>query len=295
MNVLISGGSGFIGQKLTDLLSKDQHHVHILSRSQRKSKNPYVTYLKWNGKEMPLGIGLYDVVVNLAGVGIADQRWTEAYKFKIRESRIDPTRACVTYINTVQRPPKVFISASAVGYYGGENDQRTNESASAGDDFLAEISKEWESIALEANCRTVLARFGVVLGNEGGAFPLMETAYNFFLGGRLGSGEQGFSWVHIDDVVHAMRFAIDHASIAGPINVTSPNIVSQKVFSRELGKALNRPDPFWVPKFVLDMMLGSRSILLLGGQWAVPEKLRKHGYSFKFPELGEALKDLTSE
>lgn len=295
MIILIAGGSGFIGQKLTESFTKDQHHVHILSRSERKAKNPYVTYLKWNGKEMPLGIGLYDVIINLAGVGIADQRWTEAYKFKIRESRIDPTRACVTYINKSQRPPRVFISASAVGFYGGANEEQTDEKAPPGNDFLANVSKEWESIASEAKCRTVMARFGVVLGNEGGAFPLMETAYRFFLGGKFGNGEQGFSWVHIDDVVGAIRFAIDQDTVSGPMNVTSPRIVSQKIFSHHLGKSLGRPDPFWIPKFMLDLTFGERGIILWGGQWAVPKKLEEAGYNFQYPELSDALNHLVDE
>ncbi len=292
MNILITGGTGFIGGKLVQSLAKDQHTLTILTRSDRTSKNQYISYRTWDGKKMPPAIGLYDVVINLAGAGIADERWSETRKQLILSSRVDVTKACVDYINASPKPPQAFISGSAVGYYGGNAEGEKTEDSPAGEDFLAEVCVKWEEAALKAQCRTVLLRTGVVLGNNGGAFPLMSTAYKFFLGGKFGSGRQGFPWIHIDDEVDAIRFCIDQSELEGPVNLAAPEIVDQKTFSHQLGKALNRPDPFIVPKFMLDAVFGQRSVLFWGGQKVVPQKLKQHGFTFKYPELTPALQSL---
>ena len=292
MKILITGGTGFIGRKLVKSFTEEEHQVTILSRSNRSSGNRHVDYRKWDGKKMPPAIGLYDVVINLAGASIADGRWTAEYKQKIRDSRVWATQACVDYINASPNPPKVFISASAIGYYGGLRKEETTESATAGEDFLGKTCKAWEDTALAANCRTVLPRIGLVLGNEGGAFPILTTIYNWCLGGRLASGEQGYSWVHVEDVIGVIRYSIEHEQLEGPVNTVAPEIITQKQFSRALGKAMGRPDPFITPKFLLDLVFGEKSILFWGGQWAVPKKLSESNYPFKFSQLASALNDL---
>lgn len=292
MNILIAGGSGFIGQALAKSFTDEEHLVTILSRSKRESKNRYLTYLQWNGKEMPQGIGLYDVIINLSGVGIGDKRWSEAYKFKLKESRINSTQACVNYINRSPRPPKIFVNASGVGFYGGSNMEKLDEAGAPGHDFLGKLSQEWEEVAAKAQVRTVMTRFGLVLGNDGGIFPLIAAAYNFFLGGQFASGKQGYAWIHIEDVVGAIKFCIEQESIEGPVNFVGPELVNQKTFSRKLAKSLNRPDIWIVPKFFLQLVLGERSVLLWGGQYAVPGKLSRHNYPYKFPTLSEAFEDL---
>ncbi|MEM6766673.1 MAG: TIGR01777 family oxidoreductase [Bacteroidota bacterium] len=292
MNILITGGTGFIGQALTKAFTEKQWQVTILSRSARSSPNRYVSYLEWDGKKMPLGMGMYDIVINLAGASIAEKTWSDTYKQVLRDSRIQATQACVEYINRAIQKPKLFISASAIGYYGGAREEKTPESATAGEDFLADLSKEWEEVSRKAKCRVVNPRISVVLGNEGGAFPLMATAYNFFVGGKLGSGEQGFSWIHIQDLVQAFLFFIENTEVEGPINLSAPELVNQLAFSASLANALGRPDIVPAPKFMLKLLFGERSILFWGGQWAVPEKLQEAGFRYDFPELEGALGDL---
>jgi uncharacterized protein (TIGR01777 family) len=292
MNYLITGGTGFIGTHLVKSLTGDGHQVTILSRSEKESKDRLISYRQWDGKKMPLGIGLYDGVINLAGAGIADKGWSDDRKKVILESRVNATRACVDYINKSNRKPKVFLSASAVGIYGGDRREKTPEDARAGDDFLAEVCKKWEETALQANCRTVLPRIGIVLGKGGGALEQMKTPYKMWLGGRYGDGKQGFSWIHINDIVGAMRFALENEAVEGPLNLASPGLVNQAEFSEKLAFSLNVMDLMVVPKFALKMIFGERSILFWGGQNAVPEKLQELGYAFSFPELKPALEDL---
>ncbi|MEM6263603.1 MAG: TIGR01777 family oxidoreductase [Bacteroidota bacterium] len=292
MNVLITGGSGFIGSHLVESLTNDQHQVTILSRSERTSNNRYISYRKWDGTKMPVALGLFDVVVNFAGASIAGSRWTDSYKKLVRSSRVDATRACVEFINKSPRPPKLFISASAVGYYGASPAGRMTEDTPAGNDFLGEVSKEWEEVSHEARIRTVNPRIGVVLGKEGGALPKMVTPYKFFLGGTFGGGDQPFPWIHIEDIVGAMRFFMEKESVTGPVNLTSPEIVDQSTFSGKLAAVLGVMEFMKVPEFALKMLMGEQAVLLTGGQGAVPDKLLSWGYEFKHPNLKEALVDL---
>ena len=249
MKILITGGTGFLGRKLVKSLTDDEHQVTILSRSNRTSGNRFVDYRKWDGKKMPAAIGLYDVVVNLAGASIADGRWSPEYKEKIRDSRVWATQACVDYINASPNPPNVFISASAVGIYGGMREEETSESAEPGTDFMAKICEEWEDTALQATCRTVLPRIGLVLGNEGGALPVLTTIYGWCLGGRLASGKQGYSWIHVDDVIGIIRYAIENENLEGPVNTVAPGIVNQKIFPVRWAKPCIAQTPLLRPNF----------------------------------------------
>ncbi|GAB4418014.1 MAG: TIGR01777 family oxidoreductase [Bacteroidia bacterium] len=289
MKVLITGGSGFIGQYLVPALLQGGHEVAVLSRSARKSQTPHLTYLAWNGQEMPLGIGIYDVVINLAGASIAGSRWTEAYKREILDSRIAATRACVQYINRSPSPPQVFISSSAVGYYGFDARGPVAEDAPAGQDFAAQVAQQWEAEAFKARCRTVALRIAVVLGKGGGALDKMLPIYRWYLGGRFGSGKQGFPWIHIDDVVGIIQWLMSNEAVSGPVNVAAPEQVDQAAFSRALARAAGTADPFVIPAFALHLLFGEQAVLFTGGQHIVPRQLQTHGYAFAYPALAPAL------
>jgi uncharacterized protein (TIGR01777 family) len=294
MNILIAGGTGFIGQNLIEKLVKAKHTVMVLSRSAKTSNNPFVTYRQWNGKEMPLAIGLYDVVINLAGASIAEKKWTDEYKQELRESRLLATEACVKYINGNIKKPQVFLNASAIGYYGGDAPNEANEETAAGTDFMATLCKDWEVAAQKASCRTVLMRIAVVLGKEGGAIKEMLPIYKMGLGGKFASGNQGWSWIHIEDLTNAMIWLMEKTEISGPVNLTSPKWETQLSFSRALAKAVHRPHIFIVPKFGLKLIFGERAILFWGGQKVVPKRLLESGFKFQYGEMTAALKSLVS-
>lgn len=292
MNILIAGGTGFIGKRLIEKLVKEKHSIMVLSRSEKSSDNPFISYRKWNGKEMPLAIGLYDVVINLVGASIAEKKWTDEYKQELRESRLNATAACVKYINSSIKKPKVFLNASAIGYYGGEAEQEANENSPAGTDFMATLCKDWEEAAKASTCRTVLMRISVVLGKEGGAIKEMLPIYRMGLGGRFATGAQGWSWIHIEDLTSAMIFLMENADIQGAANLAAPKWETQLSFSRALAKAVNSPHIFVVPKFALKMIFGERGVLFWGGQKVVPKKLIENGFKFQYGELEKALKSL---
>lgn len=294
MNILITGGSGFIGTKLTESFTADGHQVSILSRSARKSENRLVSYLQWDGKSFPLATGIFDVIINLAGASIAGGKWTDNYKKEILKSRLDTTQACVNFINKSNRPPKVFVSASAIGFYGGFPEEIKTEEDGPGDDFLGDVCKQWEDASQTTKCRVVNPRIGIVLGLEGGAYPQMVTPYKFWLGGRFASGKQGFSWVHIDDIAGAIRFAVDNETVQGPVNLVAPNWVDQATFSEKLAHSLGVMDLMIVPKFGLQLIFGEKSIILWGGQKVLAKKLEELGYNFKYPDLEAALAQLNA-
>ncbi|MEL7529882.1 MAG: TIGR01777 family oxidoreductase [Bacteroidota bacterium] len=290
MKILITGGTGFIGSKLVPQLLAQGHEVGILTRSKKHtSDHPALTYLQWNGKSMPTGIGLYEAVINLAGASIAGAKWTDEQKEKILQSRVKATRACVEYINRSPSPPKVFLSASAVGYYGVEHKEEIDESAGPGKDFAAEVCRVWEEEANKANCRTIITRIGIVLGKDGGALEKMLPVYKMYLGGRFASGKQGFPWVHIDDIVKSMSFLLNHESASGPFNLTGPELISQGKFSNKLAEALGTKDLFVVPAFMLKLMFGEQAVLFIGGQYPKPQQLESLGYEFDYPQASEAL------
>jgi uncharacterized protein (TIGR01777 family) len=229
-------------------------------------------------------------VINLAGESIAPKRWTVERKRVLRASRIDPTRALVAAISRSAQPPTVLANASAVGYYGDRGDAIANEADPPGGDFLARLVIDWEAAAQEAATRVALFRMGVVLGPRGGALSQLAMPFRFFVGGPIGSGRQWFPWVHIDDVVSAFRFALDHQEVEGPLNVTSPQPVRNREFARAVGQALHRPSWLPVPAFALRIALGELGTTLLGSQRVLPEKLARAGYIFQQPQLRPALR-----
>jgi hypothetical protein len=292
MYILIAGGTGFLGSHIISSFRKDGHSVTVLSRKVRESGDPGLRYAQWDGKHIPEDLGLFDIVINLSGAGIADKRWTKKYKAEIIESRVETSRAFVQFINQCNPAPQVFINASAVGYYGGNRAEEADEFSRSGRDFMAEVCKKWELAAAGANCRTLLLRFSVVLGKEGGALPIMARIYRLGLGARFASGMQGYSWIHVADVVKSIRFLIDQPEVSGPVNLAAPQIMTQIRFHRTLTKVMGKRDFWRIPKFALQWIFGERAILFWGGQKAIPRKLQTARYEFEYPSLLPALENL---
>lgn len=301
MNILITGGTGFIGIPLSRELRNAGHHVVVSSRRQSDSKE----ILTWSPPALIPSdvISKFDAIINLAGEKIAPARWTEEKKKRILSSRIDSTRALVESIKKIPpdllpekggfNKPEVLISASAIGYYGPHGDEYVTEETPPASDFLADVCVTWEEEALRAQelgVRVVLIRIGGVLDSDGGALPTMAIPFKFFVGGPIGSGKQWFSWIHRDDVVGIIKFALENNRVSGPVNATAPYPVTNKEFSSSLGKALKRPSCFAVPAFVVKLTLGELGGVLLTGQRVLPEKILKAGYKFKYTDVNEALK-----
>ena len=308
MRVIITGGSGLIGRALTDSLAGDGHEVIILSRSPQKVTNlpKGARAEKWDARSAEgwgeLADGA-DAIVNLAGAnllgdGLIPQRWTNARKRILADSRVNAGKAIVAAVEAAKAKPKVVIQSSAVGYYGVQQDQKITEEQPAGDDYLARLCIDWENSteAVEGmGVRRAIIRTGLPLTNEGGVFPLMKLPYIFFSGGRLGSGKQYYSWLHMQDQVLAMRFLIDNEEASGPFNLTAPEPLSQNDFGKTIGHIMRRPHWFPVPAFMMQLGLGEAAMVVLEGQRVLPEALRAAGFGFKYPELEGAVRDLLNK
>jgi uncharacterized protein (TIGR01777 family) len=291
MKVLVIGGSGFIGSALTRELSGAGHEVVTSTRKKTASGNK----LTWNPPELiaPDVISKFDAVINLAGENVFSGRWTSAKKERMRSSRVDTTKALVESMSASTRRPDVLVNTSAIGYYGPHGDEDVNEGTPPGSDFLAGLCEEWEAAALQANglgIRVVITRFGIVLGERGGALSKMLGPFRSFVGGYVGSGKQWMSWVHIDDITGFIRYSLENESVSGPFNVTAPGPVRNREFSSALGKVLGRPAFFPVPALALKLALGEFGDVLLTGQRVVSERAVKAGYTFKYTDVNEALK-----
>lgn len=301
MQILIAGGTGTIGRRLVRHLLEHGHVVKVVSRQVYKPANlpAKIIFAQWDGKTAA-GWGHLiegvDAVVNLAGAGIGDAKWTEARKKEIIDSRINAGKAVVEAISTASAKPKVLIQSSAVGYYGPQNnDEVITEDNGPGNDFLTKTCLAWEASteAVEAlGVRRVVIRSGVVLDMQGGALPRMILPFRFFVGGPIGSGRQWFSWIHYGDEVEAIRFLIQTETAHGPFNLTAPNPVRNRVLARVIGRVLKRPALAPAPGFVFKAVFGEMSTVLLDGQQAVPKRLQELGYQFKFPQVEEALRDI---
>lgn len=291
MRILLTGGTGFIGRPLKHELLLSDHELTVLTRLSREGSEK-LEYIRWNPlEEMDLSplVNKADVVVNLAGESIIEKKWTKEQKEILLKSRTNPTRILVEAINNATKKPKKFISASAIGIYGDRSNEELTENSSLGNDFLAEICKAWESIAMKAQTNVTILRIGIVLDKSGGALKKMLPPFKFFLGGPLGSGEQWMPWISLKDVLGVIKFIIENDNVSGILNLTSPKPVTNKEFSSTLGKVLFRPSLLPAPTFALKLLLGERSSLLLSSQKAIPQKLIQYGYEFKDPELEEAL------
>ncbi len=287
--VLITGGTGFIGRALVEALRGRGDEPIVVSRS---AEPPAVG---WDAVERE--VDRADAVVHLAGEPIAQGRWTSRRLECIRASRVESTERIARAIERASRKPRVLVSGSAVGIYGmRDDDNELDESTPPGDDVLARIVVAWEAAAeaaQSAGVRVVHPRTGVVLGRGGGALPRMAAPFRWFVGGTLGSGHQWVSWVHLNDVVRALLFAIDNEALVGPVNVVAPAPVTMETLTRCIARALNRPAAMRVPPFALRVALGERlAQMLLTGQRVLPRKLLDSGFVFDFPGVEAACADL---
>jgi len=296
-HILLTGGSGFIGQQLVPTLLSAGHTITVFTRNPKKTSAIFqqqVTTI--DNLEGLSADDHFDAVINLAGEGIGDRRWTDSVKQQLRDSRLLTTASLVEYFKRANQKPAVFISGSAIGVYGLHGDEKLDEQATGDDSFSSKLCRDWEAQAAEAEAlgiRCCYLRTGVVLGKNGGALSKMLPPFKMALGGPMGSGQQWMSWVHMDDLVNAIVYALETPSINGPINGTAPNPVTNKAFSKALGAALNRPAIIPMPAFVLKLMMGEMAEeLLLSGQRVVPAKLTQSGFEFKYPQLDDALRDI---
>lgn len=292
MKVLISGASGFVGSKLSPFLSAGGHHVQPLVRG--KAETGQVAWEPEQGSIDADALEGLDAVIHLAGENIAGARWSEPQKRRIRESRVKGTRLLSQALAGLRRKPGVLVSASAIGYYGSRGAELLDETSVPGADFLAEVCEAWERStqpAAEAGIRVVNLRFGVILSPDGGALAKMLTPFRLGVGGRIGSGEQYMSWIAVDDVLGAIQHAAVTATLHGPVNVVAPSPVTNRSFTRTLGRVLGRPTFFPLPAFAARLALGEMAnALLLASQRVEPKKLLGSGYRFRFAKLEAALR-----
>ncbi|KAA0544936.1 TIGR01777 family protein [Bacillus sp. BGMRC 2118] len=298
MKIAIAGGTGFVGKALTKALVEKGDEVLILTRNIPSSKEEGVRYVRWLGENTFPENELDGVhtIINLAGESLNSGRWTEARKERIYNSRIRATREINRIINHMKKKPSTLINASAVGYYGtSRTDIYTEETKEHSHDFLGEVVWSWEEearIAEESGVRVVFVRFGVILDKNEGALPRIVLPYQLFAGGTVGSGEQWLSWIHINDVVGLVLFAINQEQINGPLNVVSPEPVTMREFGKCVGRVLHKPHWLPAPGFALKLLLGEMSILVLEGQKVLPKVAEEYGYNFLYPTLEEALADI---
>lgn len=294
MKIFVTGGTGFVGKTLAPALVRTGHEVSILTRS-GKGESSGVSWIEGNptqkGKWQE-AVKEHGVIINLAGASLFT-RWTEEAKRMIRDSRILTTRHLLEAMDGGKG--KTFFSTSAIGYYGFHGDENLTEDSPPGGDFLALLAKDWEAEAKEAEkkgCRVVITRFGIVLGEKGGALGQMIPLFNKYVGGPLGSGKQWFSWIHIEDLTRAFLFLLEHPEISGPVNFTAPNPVRNKELAQWLGRIMGRPAFLPAPGFMLRLVLGEFGSILLEGQRVLPQKLMQAGFQFSYPEIDRALRQI---
>lgn len=294
MNILISGGTGFIGSNLCSFLLRNKHHIVVLTRRPETVKEGIrgVSCLGDLGDEE-----VFDVVINLAGEPIADKRWSDDRKKRISDSRLEITEKLIDFFKVSKIKPKLFISGSAIGYYGiAGNNEVLDESELGDESFSSQLCQQWEAVANQAaslGVRTCVLRTGIVLGDGGGALKKMLLPFKLGLGGKIGVGSQWMSWIHIEDLVGIISYCIDHDGISGPVNGTAPNPVTNSLFTKVLGKALNRPTIFPMPSVIVRLLMGQMGQeLLLEGKRVLPTKISNAGYTFKYTELEGALSNV---
>lgn len=304
MKIAVTGATGFIGQRLVEKLQEQQHQVVVFSRNAAQARKTFpaasfptvdiVAYTPTQSGEWQASISGCDGVVNLAGESIAEGRWTDARKREIMDSRRVGTEKIVEAIAQSESKPSVLVNSSAIGYYGTSETDRFDETSTPGNDFLAEVCKNWEAAAQkvsESGTRLVIIRTGIVLG-MGGAIAKMYTPFQFFAGGPIGSGRQWFSWIHRDDLVSLILTALTNASISGVLNGTAPNPVRMADFCKEMGAVMNRPSWLPVPGFALEALLGDGAQVVLEGQHVYPKQTLTTGFKYQYETLSPALKDI---
>ncbi|MBD1812367.1 TIGR01777 family oxidoreductase [Microcoleus vaginatus DQ-U2] len=306
MKVAIAGATGFVGSRLVEKLQAAGHQVVVLSRDAAKAGRVFpasaypnlevVAYTPAESGDWQKSIAGCDAVVNLAGVPIAEERWTEARQQAILDSRRLTTAKLVEAIVNANPKPSVFVSASAIGYYGTSETAEFDETSPAGNDFLAAVCKDWEAAAQpakNAGTRLAILRLGIVLG-MGGALAKMLPPFKLFAGGPLGTGKQWFSWVHREDVVDLILYALQNSQVEGVLNATAPNPVRMNELCQTLGEVLKRPSWLPVPGFALEMLLGDGAKLVLEGQKVLPKQTLASGFQYQYPTLKLALEEILS-
>lgn len=302
MKILIAGGTGFVGRHLTHDFEKTMDDVFILTRSEQKdyANIHFIPWLRGDNELPDLKNETFDAVINLAGVSLSDGRYTDEKKRAIVSSRVESTAALLSMVRKMKTKPKVWINASATGVYPSSKSALYSDIGEnpISRTFLARTVYEWEKTAYEAEkygIRVAFARFGLILGTDGGAFPIFEKVFQNFFGGRFGNGKQWYSWVHIEDVVSAIRFIIQMDNLSGPINFVAPHPVQEKKFAEVLGKRLHRPYKTRIPKKAIQLVLGDKSAMILDSQRVYPDKLLANHFEFQFNTIDEALADLMAE
>lgn len=293
MHALITGGTGFIGRALSRELSNDGQQVTVLTRSSARASKVLPSGVA--AVESLAGVNEVDTVFNLAGENLAAARWTAARKQAFVDSRIGTTRQLLHWMENLQRRPAVLISASAIGYYGPCGDDTVHEDSPAGEDFAAQLCRDWEAAAAEAGAlgvRVCTPRIGIVLGADGGALAQMLPPFRLGLGGRMGSGRQWMSWIHRSDLLSLLLWLATVDSASGAYNATAPKPVTNREFTRTLGRVLHRPVLLPMPAAALKLMFGEMSTLLLTGQKVLPQRAHEQGFAFRHETLDAALKDL---
>lgn len=295
MNILLTGGTGLIGRYLVPRLLELNHTVTLVTRDPQKARQHFgerVTY--WKGLKDQTHLNTIDAVINLAGEPIADKRWTDAQKQRLCRSRWDITQQLVDLIKASDTPPGVFISGSAVGYYGDSGEVVVNEEEPPHNEFTHKLCSQWEQIACGAQSdktRICLLRTGAVLSRDGGMLAKLLPLFRVGLGGPVGSGRQYLAWIHIDDMANAILWLLDN-DLRGPFNMVSPYPVRNEQFAHTLGRVLHRPAILRAPATAVRLIMGESSVLVLGGQRALPRRLEAAGFAFRWHDLEEALQDL---
>jgi uncharacterized protein len=302
MKILMTGGTGFVGKQLNSRFLQEGNEVTILTRSLKGSvPTPKgISYLLGDPTQKgpwQEAIPGHDVIINLAGASIFS-KWSDEYKKLIRDSRVFTTRNIIEGIPSKPDQQVTFFSTSAVGFYGFHGDEELDEGSPPGNDFLARLAIEWEAEAFKARekgARVVITRFGIVLGEKGGALGQMIPLFKKLIGGPIGSGRQWFSWVHIQDLAEAFVFLMKHPEISGPVNVCAPHPVKNKDLAKALGKALHRPSFMPTPAFMIRLVLGEFGSVLLEGQRVLPRQLLKQGFTFQYPDIDRALQNILGQ
>jgi len=302
MRILVSGSTGLVGTALIAALERDHHTIARLVRPETSSggkgrvSGQIVEWDPGAAKFDSAAAEGADALVHLAGASIAGGRWNASRKNLLRTSRVDATRQLIGVLAKLQRPPRVIVAASAVGYYGARDDEDLTEASAPGNDFLSGTCREWEAEAArgaEFGARVASLRFGIILAKHGGALPQMVTPMKLGVGGRLGTGKQWMSWLTLEEAIRIIQFALVSGELSGPVNAVTPNPVQNSEFTRILAKTLHRPALFPAPAFVLRLALGEMAdALLLSSQKVTPAKLVNSGYRFLQPDLAEALKSV---
>jgi uncharacterized protein (TIGR01777 family) len=299
MNIVVTGGTGFIGRALCASLSRDGHRIMVLTRNAGQivsQPGVRVNPVQWDGRDpgsWEQALEGADAVINLAGAPIADARWTDERKRLLTESRVLTTRLLVRALSRRSSKPRVFISASGIGYYGASDDRLLDEGAARGTGFLADLCLAWEAEAMSAaefGTRVVILRTGMVLEADGGALAKMVLPFKLFAGGPIMPGTQWVSWIHRSDHIGLIQWALTTATVSGPLNAVAPEPMRMKTFCDILGRVIHRPSWLPVPGIALNILLGELGTLMTTGQRVIPKKAIEGGYAFRYPTLEAALR-----